>query len=286
MFDLKEYPSVERLFTSPDFQAAAKRVCPKDKQYLDPFQFNFIIQVPGQTVALHVDGVYFWGATRFQIPQWLLAVMKFSGLFEDRFVDQIQVVAYLHRWTSEDPKDGAFVFWRKNDHEEYVPAAPLLGSIVDGSKIVHAALVYRPNVKAPKLNKSHKNELIYLGEENWQLQSNGQIVNNYTTNDLRISIVYRARCFESEERAKHFNNLPEEEILPLDSILNTLKKGLIAKGKLTEQAAKDIAPMDLALKLMDTYLAYPLPPHAIIPYNYCTLSKLFPAIKPALDLIC
>ena len=36
---------------------------------LDPFQFNLIVQLPGQTVAAHLDGVYFWGATRFQLPQ-------------------------------------------------------------------------------------------------------------------------------------------------------------------------------------------------------------------------
>jgi len=28
--------------------------------------------------------------------------MKFSGLFEDRFVHQVQVVAYLHSWAPEE----------------------------------------------------------------------------------------------------------------------------------------------------------------------------------------
>jgi hypothetical protein len=284
MFNLTEFPTVEKLFASDSFQEAAKRVCPVDKQYLDPFQFNFIIQVPGQTVALHVDGVYFWGATRFQIPQWLLAVMKFSGLFESEFIDQIQVVAYLHRWTSEDSKDGSFVFWRQNGKEEYVPATPLLGSIVDGSKTVHAALVYRPKVKAPKLDKSSKNELVYLGDDKWQLVSNGKVVNSYATNDLRISIVYRARCFENEARAKHFNSLPDDEILSLDNILEVLKNDLVRRGKLG--AEQDISRMDLAMKLMDTYISYPLPPHATIPFNYCALSKLYPIIKPVLDLVC
>lgn len=46
------------------------------------------MQVPGQTVATHVDGVYFWGATRREFPQWLLACMMFSGLFQDEFIHQ------------------------------------------------------------------------------------------------------------------------------------------------------------------------------------------------------
>ena len=98
-FDLAAYPVVERLFKEESFQSAAKRVCPAHKRHLDPFQFNFILQVPGQTVSTHVDGVYFWGASRMQFPQWLLAAMKFSGLWEDVFVDQVQVVGYLHSWS-------------------------------------------------------------------------------------------------------------------------------------------------------------------------------------------
>jgi hypothetical protein len=47
--------------------------------------------VPGQTVAMHLDAPYFWGASRVSVPQWLLVSMVFSGLFQDKFVDQVQV---------------------------------------------------------------------------------------------------------------------------------------------------------------------------------------------------
>jgi len=89
--ELDKYPSVKALFEGAKFQESAKSVCPLDRQVLDPFQFNFIINVPGQTVALHIDAPYFWGADRFSSPQWFLVAMKFSGLFEDVFVHQVQV---------------------------------------------------------------------------------------------------------------------------------------------------------------------------------------------------
>ena len=47
-FNLDAYPQVKQLFEDPKFQLTAKRVCPADRQLLDPFQFNFILQVPGQ----------------------------------------------------------------------------------------------------------------------------------------------------------------------------------------------------------------------------------------------
>jgi len=58
--EINKFPSVKHLFESDNFQKAAKSVCPNDKQTLDPFQFNFIVQVAGQTVALHIDSPYFW----------------------------------------------------------------------------------------------------------------------------------------------------------------------------------------------------------------------------------
>ena len=69
IFNPEAYPPIKRLFSSEKFLAAARGVCPRGKQHLDPFQFNIIVQLPGQTVATHIDGAYFWGASRFHVPQ-------------------------------------------------------------------------------------------------------------------------------------------------------------------------------------------------------------------------
>jgi hypothetical protein len=115
MFEtVDQYPVVVKLFAQDKFQDAAKGICPADKQFLDPFQFNFIMQVPGQTVATHIDGAYFWGATRKEVPQWLLACMGFSGLFRDKFIDQVQVVGYLHDWQPTAEHGGTFVYYNNN----------------------------------------------------------------------------------------------------------------------------------------------------------------------------
>jgi hypothetical protein len=117
--DLDKFPVVKQLFESESFQNAAKSVCPANRTYLDPFQFTFIINVPGQTVAAHLDAPYFWGANRFRFPQWLLVSMVFSGLFQEQFIDQIQVVSYLHEWEKDgvSPGDGGdFVYYSNSSH--------------------------------------------------------------------------------------------------------------------------------------------------------------------------
>lgn len=284
MTDLSNYPVVENLFGSDGFQNAAKQVCPVEKPYLDPFQFNFIIQVPGQTVALHLDAPYFWGATRKNIPQWLLVVMVFSGLFTDRFIDQVQVVGYLHEWSTEGV-GGDFIYYNGRTSELLSPK-PLAGNSVDGSKTIHAALIYHPEVAAPAITKDDEASLKYIGNETWNIVVNGAVLRQYASKDLRISIVYRARCFGSSEEAARFR--APQDLLSVEEVLDALTKDMLAKNKVTETRLEKLDRVELGILMMETYIKYPFPSlsQAIIPYNYCALGRLSPWAKPFLSLIC
>eukprot|EP01061_Rhynchopus_euleeides_P046838 TRINITY_DN9085_c0_g1_i1.p1 TRINITY_DN9085_c0_g1~~TRINITY_DN9085_c0_g1_i1.p1 ORF type:complete len:469 (+),score=214.35 TRINITY_DN9085_c0_g1_i1:63-1469(+) len=277
-FNLEKYPVLKTLFHSEEFKEAARTVCPADEPHLDPFQFNYIVQLPGQTVATHLDGVYFWGATRFQFPQWLLAAMKFSGLFEDKFINQVQIVGYIHEW--EEDRGGDFVFWNETGLKSpyAVPPKPLTGSAVDGSKTLHAAVDYCPGTTPPFLEKSKENALVYAGDNKWLLQSDNATVRTYTTDDLRVSVVYRARCFRDEEQAERFRQVSRDPTaaMSLETVLGRLSEDLNRKGYRTEGLSR----LDLALRILDTYVRYPLPPGVIIPYNYCLLPRLVPSTLP------
>mmetsp|Transcript_9042 Transcript_9042/g.25351 ORF Transcript_9042/g.25351 Transcript_9042/m.25351 type:complete len:438 (+) Transcript_9042:227-1540(+) len=293
LYDLTKYPVVQDLFSNKKFKRFAREVCPSDKQVLDPFQFNFIIQLPGQTVATHIDGVYFWGADRFMYPEWLLAAMKFSGLFEDRFIDQVQVVGYVHQWESAEDRDGEFVYYTENADPEAVKPYPLAGSAVDGSKTVHAAIVYRRDVEPPILDKSDDNELVFLEGEKWELRSNGVHRQYFSTDDLRISIVYRGRCFDSEETRIEYNKNPNARgNIALQTIYETLVDELIRRGDIAaEDRTKMLAKenrLELNLLIMDKFIKYPLPSitKAVNPYNHCALIRLFPDLAPFLNLVC
>ena len=294
LFDIKKYSVVSTLFNQPSFIELAKKVCPAEKQFLDPFQFNFILQVPGQAVPSHLDGVYFEGATRFQVPQWLLAAMKFSGLFEKRFVDQVQVVAYLHEWLPSPERSGGFVYWDGSTEKgiEEDPW-PLAGSAVDGSKTVHASHVYMPGSTPPDITKDKPGTLKY-SKGKWELVVDGKVRNNYSTEDLRITIVYRARCFRDEFEAKsysekHFGERTQN-LLELEEILETFAKDLVSRGKVisVERALQEMPRFELALLIMDTYIKYPYPTKSdvIVPWNYCALPRLMPWTRYILEYVC
>jgi hypothetical protein len=286
MYNPEDYPVVKALFDSEVFQQAATDVCPPDKLVLDPLQYNFIVSVPGQTVALHVDAVYMFGATRFHFPQWLLAVMKFSGLYEEEFIHQVQIVAYLHRWV--DDRDGQFVYWDSNNQEKYIPPRPLSGSAVDGSKMVHAAMVYQPDADMPHIDKSVDTQLEYQGDDVWHLLAGGKLLREYTTDDLRITLVYRARCFASEEEKARYHAQTDADMMSLDSVLSTLSGDLVRRGRLSSvEKALAMPRVDLAEILLDEYIDYPLPPHAVVPYNYCALTTFLPeSIGSLFSIVC
>ena len=288
---LTDYPAVERLFGSSRFQAAARSVCPATKQHLDAFQFNYIVQVPGQTVALHIDSPYFYGADRFSFPQWLLVAMVWSGLFQDKFIDQVQVVGYLHEWEPAAAADGGpsgggeFLWYDNSTSYHKVLPAPRSGSVVDGSKMLHAATAYRPSTRAPHMDKSRDNVLRFTGGasgEQWEVQSDGATIQQYNTTDLRIAIVYRARCFPDAEALEAYKSSPPE-VMDMDAVLDKMVADLVVRGAMPAGSTKDTLPrLDLAFKLMDTYIRYPLPPTemAILPYNLCAAPLVLPWLAP------
>lgn len=288
-FDLAQVPIMERLFTSERFLQHAKSVCPPDQQHLDPFQVNFIFQVPGQTVAMHTDAPYFWGATRFQLPQWLLVAMVHSGLFADRFVHQVQVVTYIHEWNATDARGGEFVYWRKDaSTPERVLPKRAAGTIVDGSKFVHAANVFNGAVRGvvatpPLIDKSQECSLTYIDGERWELRCNGALLREYTTDDLRMSVVYRGKCFASAAEAERFKALPASEMLSLERVLGVFRDDLEKRGRLHHGDA--VAPLNLAHMIVDEYVRYPKP-KAWLPINVCAADRLLPALRPLVQALC
>jgi hypothetical protein len=296
IFDPSKHAATRDLFGDPKFLSAATSVCPPGKRVLDPFQTNLIVQAPGQTVAAHVDAPYYWGANRFHIPQWLLAVMTFSGIFQERFIDQVQVVAYFHKWNdTSGSRGGQFLFWDKPSlTPQWVPAAPGSGSAVDGSKLVHAAAVYQPSAAPPPLAKDARNALRYAKDADvWQLVTSSraggeeQLRTRYTADQLRFSVVYRARCFASEaERLRYRAEGPADMLRLEEDILAPLKDELVRRGRATAAELGALTRLDLALRLLDDYVAYPTAHDALIPLNYCALSRLIPALTPLLNLFC
>jgi len=59
---------------------------------------------------------------------------------------------------------------------------------------------------------------------------NGRAVREYDSNELRISIVYRARCFKSDEEVKLYREFPDSSDLSIEEILSELKVDMVQRN--------------------------------------------------------
>ena len=137
--------------------------------------------------------------------------------------------------------------------------------------------------------------LSHEGSDHWKVTSqDGNVLRNYTTDDLRISIVYRARCFESEQRALEFREQLKGAAgtggrLSLNEVLATLVKALPAYTGADADSWRQTDRLKLALQILDHYVKYPLPSEDVAPLlalNYCALPRLVPWLAPVLRPVC
>ena len=171
------------------------------------------------------------------------------------------------------------------------------GSTIDGSKMVHAAVIYRGSARSPKLpfiDKSKPALLSYTGEgEQWQLSSGGEdsnLLQTYSTDDLRSSVVYRARCFKDQTEAAQYNSKPlgGPSIMTLEQILRTFAEDMVKRGLVaTVEGALGMDRLKFALLILQTYTKYPMPAVdvALLPYNYCALGRLASWTQPIIDFL-
>lgn len=272
--DLATVPGIEALFSSPKYLEAVATICP-GKPVIDPIQLGIIILVPGQEVAVHYDVPWFQGATRYDFPQWLLVAMEQSGLFTDYLTPQIQGVAYIHRFNITG---GGFVFWPEIDNPLDIPAIPNTGIILDGSVVAHGVHPFGSG-NSLKMQPHHRYQLISDGG-NWTIwNEDGPLNYTFKTDELRVSLVWRSRCFVSEAEAQAWHQAPK---MDLSTVLNQLKTDLQRRGVLTND---NIAPLDLALLIIETYIQYPSSKTTWIPWNYCLLDRSYPILQPILKWI-
>ena len=75
-------------------------------------------------------------------------------------------------------------------------------------------------------------------------------------------------------------------MLELEDVLRTLAAELVRRGAVTSVgAAMAMNRLDLAMLIIDWFIAYPLPPRWQ-PYNYCALARLWPSTGRLLSLVC
>ena len=169
-----------------------------------------------------------------------------------------------------------------------IPKTLALNAAQDASELVAKLKMY--HAASQTSSEAKKKEYKHVGLD----LLNGKVRNNYSAEDLRITIVYRARCFRDEFEAKSYSEKHfgenTQNLLELEEILETFAKDLVSRGKVTsvERALQEMPRFELALLIMDTYIKYPYPTKSdvVVPWNYCALPRLMPWTRYILEYVC
>ena len=135
----------------------------------------------------------------------------------------------------------------------------------------------RPHIRPVMLDKDEETHLSW--DENkkaFRLYVNNNARNEtYNWDEIRSSVAYRGWCFKTEEEMNDYDPKSLGD-LTLDDILNTLKQDLISRKRVSKERLNRMTPYEFGQFLMDEYIKLPMPPKAIIPYNYCMAIALIP----------
>jgi hypothetical protein len=241
-------PGFELLDALPALYDAARKV--HGKPVIKPAILYLNLLVPGQELAIHIDVPEFAGADRSITPQWLLVIMRAAGLFEDLRVPITTGITYFGnaaggalRHYPEGP-DGAGHRFEPHDNTALV---------LDTDSRYHGVeRVGSPDEPAP-VEIVAGSTLKHDGADWVMAAPSGDELRRYGTDDVRISISWKAYCFDDEHGAAAFE--AARGTLTIEEIEHRLFGDLRDRGLIGTDERPHLP--DIVDLLIDTYQHFP-----------------------------
>lgn len=240
---------IEPFLHHEGFVEAARRVHGRD--VIEPAIAYANLMVPGQELAIHTDVPEFRGANRKAIPQWLLAVMHHSGLFEEYRMPIATAVAWFH-----DCDGGELAYWpdgpdaRAARHDVRFNTAMVL----DTDSVFHGVerIAEVPAGELPPLRPGMTLE--HDDADSWLVRAaNGDVVTRYRWDELRFSVSWKAYCFRDTAERDAWRAHADD--LTIDIAVDRLVDDLHARGLVALDVARDER---LGQLLIDEYIRFPV----------------------------
>jgi hypothetical protein len=186
-------------------------------------RINLMTPMPAQ--PMHVDLPYFRGMDHNSIPMHLLVAMGRSGLFERWMINISSGLCWLYAG-----KDGGLSFWPDGPGKPGSRIAPPLHNrafVSDNQRMYHRVEEFGTGCFAEPLHFD-KDAQIAAEAEGWMVSSGDRAVRSYRSDEVRISLLWKAVMFEDAEAARiHDEHLDD---LDLNQVVDILCEGAAARG--------------------------------------------------------
>ncbi len=240
------------------FVDAARRV--HGRPVIEPAIAYANLMVPGQELAVHTDVPEFRGCNRKAVPQWLLAVMHHSGLFDEWRMPIATGIAWFH-----DCDGGALAYWPDGAASPPATHAARFNTamVLDTDTVFHgvdriAAVAaddlppLRPGMVLAPVGGGEW--IVRAGDNDPVIRDRIEPIARYDWNDLRFSVSWKAYCFRDDAERDSWRDHADD--LSLDAVVDRLVADLRDRGRVDGDVART---PELGLLMIDEYIRFPVP---------------------------
>jgi hypothetical protein len=197
------FDGAEPLFYNKNFIEAAKTSF--QAKIIRPVAMMTNLNLPAPPSPCHQDLPFFRGVTNREVPSWMLEPMGYSGLFHDWAIPVASAITWFY-----DGEGGDFEYWPGGlDAPSVTERPPFSNSCVlaDNEYMYHrVGGVGRPEDYSLYEDIGYDATLELTDENKWQVMDNGAQLALFDYDKVRLSVLWKAYCFETEEMAASYDN--------------------------------------------------------------------------------
>ena len=206
----------EEVFHNPVFIEAAKKSF--GAQVVKPLAMMTNLNVPAPASPTHLDLPFFRGVHQREIPSWMLAPMGYSNLFHEWAIPIASAITWFYEGSG-----GHFEYWPQGlDSPSQSVAPPYSNTAVlaDNEYMYHR--VGQMGEEQDYLPEGIPSEaLLYRKSDGWEIMHGNKSLRFYSSDQIRISILWKAFCFKTSYDADSFQdpsyNLTPEKVVEVFS---------------------------------------------------------------------
>ncbi len=202
------FEGAEEAFHNPAFIDAAKESF--QAEVILPLTMMTNLNVPAPASPPHLDLPFFRGAHQREIPSWMLAPMGYSRLFQEWAIPVASAISWFY-----EGEGGDFEYWPNGFSAPSSSVKPPYSNssvLADNEYMYHR--VGAMGAEGDYLSQGISSDaLLHRDADGWDIRQDGTSIRHYQSDQIRISILWKAFCFKDQYAADLYAD-PEHNLTP------------------------------------------------------------------------
>lgn len=237
------------LVQNPHWVVAAREAF--DAKIVRPIRCVVNLNGPAPASPPHLDLPVFRGFSAPHMPIWLLMNMSRSGLFLDWLVPLASGIGWF--WHGEG---GEFEYWADGPQGAPVSVQPPMwniGVMSDNEAMWHRVGAIGPTERQSELTAGVPGTAkMHPSEKGWEIRQADRTLASYTSEEVRISFVWKGYVFKDEAHLASFEDSSYD--LDLDQVVDIFSDDLAERGCCSRRPADPLNDEEWRGVLEETYV--------------------------------